>query len=90
MEELKKPLEEIRHDPFFRADNFRNEEWYGEFLMFTRIGVCQTLPERALEMQKALKIMGYNTRITEREGKMLILPDIDRNKKSPARDTGAR
>ena len=26
--ELEKPLEEIREDPFFRADNFQEEPWY--------------------------------------------------------------
>ena len=28
---LETPLEDIREDVFFRADNFQDEPWYGEF-----------------------------------------------------------
>lgn len=80
-EELDKPLEEIKEDMFFRADNFRDEPWYGAFLLYTRIGVCQTTPEHALEVRKALKIMGYPTRTFEKDGKLYIAPGEE---KAPA------
>lgn len=38
---LNKPLAEITEDPFFRADNFKNEPWYDDFQMYLHIGVCQ-------------------------------------------------
>ena len=78
-EELNKPLDEIKEDIFFRADNFKDEKWYGEFLLYTRIGVCQPSPEHSLEVQKALKIMGYSTRTSEKDGKLYILPETARN-----------
>lgn len=31
---LNKPLAEITEDPFFRADNFKNEPWYDDFQMY--------------------------------------------------------
>lgn len=80
-EEFKKPLEEIKEDIFFRADNFENEAWYGELLMYTRIGVCQPKPEHMLELQKALKILGYPTHTAERNGKAYLAPG-SRNRKS--------
>jgi len=80
-EEFKKPLEDINEDIFFRADNFQNEAWYDEFLLFTAIGVCQPNPEHVSEIQKALKIMGYHTRTSELAGKTYILPGESRNRK---------
>ena len=79
-EEFKKPLEEIKQDIFFRADNFQHEDWYGDFMIYMNIGVCQPLPEHILEIQKALKIMGYKTSITEHEGKTYIVPEKNRSK----------
>lgn len=72
-EVLEKPLEEIREDMFFRADNFQNEPWYGDFQIYRNIGVCQPRPEHALEVQKALKVMGYPTHTAERNGKLYLL-----------------
>lgn len=78
-EELDKPLEEIKEDMFFRADNFRDEPWYGEFLLYTRIDVCQPAPEHALEVRKALKIMGYPTHTFEKDGKLYIASGEEKN-----------
>lgn len=71
---FEKPLAGIREDPFFRADNFREEAWYGAFLLFTRIGVCQPASEHVDEVQKALKIMGYSTHTAQRNGKVYVMP----------------
>ena len=35
------PLEEIKEDIFFRADNFQNEKWYGDLQIYRAIGVCK-------------------------------------------------
>ena len=67
---LNKPLAEITEDPFFRADNFENQPWYDDFQMYLHIGVCQPKPEHALQVQKALKIMGYPTH----DGKLYLAP----------------
>ena len=71
---LETPLEDIREDVFFRADNFQNEPWYGEFQIYRNLGVCQPKPEHVLEVQKALKVMGYHTHAAERNGKTYLLP----------------
>ena len=52
---LAKPIEDIRQDIFFRADNFREEPWYGQFRIFLAIGVCQVPQEEALPVRKRLK-----------------------------------
>ena len=71
---LETPLADIREDVFFRADNFQNEPWYGEFQIYRNLGVCQPKPEHVLEVQKALKVMGYPTHAAERNGKTYLLP----------------
>ena len=35
------PLEQIKPDMFFRADNFQKEKWYGELQIYMSIGVCK-------------------------------------------------
>ena len=72
-EEFKKPLEEIKEDIFFRADNFEGEAWYGDLMLYMRIGVCQPEPEHIPELQKALKIMGYDTHTLENGGKPYLM-----------------
>lgn len=79
---LAKPLEEISEDIFFRADNFREEPWYGDFQLFLAIGVCQPSEEHVLQVRKALKVMGFDTRTAIRDGKTCIVPDEPRQ--SPA------
>ena len=71
---LETPLEDIREDVFFRADNFQNEPWYGEFQIYRNLGVCQPKPEHVLEVQKALKVMGYPTHTAEHDGKLYLAP----------------
>lgn len=89
-DEFKKPLEEIKQDIFFRADNFQNEEWYGDFMIYMNIGVCQPLPEYCLDIQKALKIMGYKTRLAEHNGKTYIVPDKNRSKQHKPKESYER
>lgn len=73
-EEFKKPLEEIYEDIFFRMDNFEGEEWYGDIEIYTAIGVCQPEQEHLETVQKALKILGYETHAINRDGKYYLLP----------------
>lgn len=50
------PIEEIKHDPFFRVDNFKDEKWYGDLKMFLSIGICATTKRKSDEMQKGVGI----------------------------------
>lgn len=89
-EEFKKPLDEIKEDIFFRADNFRHEAWYGDLLMYTRIGVCQPRPEHMPELQKALKILGYPTHKAERNGKAYLAPGERQSRKNVQKNPHSR
>lgn len=71
---LEKPLEEITEDIFLRAEAFEDAPWYGEFLFFTRIGMCQTKPEHIEAVRKALKMMGYPTHTVKHDEGIFILP----------------
>ena len=71
---LSKPLEEITEDIFLRADAFSDAPWYDDFLMFRSIGVCEPNRDYALEVQKALKMMGYVTHTKERDGRLYVVP----------------
>jgi len=79
------PLEQIREDMFFRADNFEKERWYGDLQMYLAIGICK--PDRGCvaDLQKALKVSGYNTRIREHDGEPFVLPKRERQKQTPPR-----
>ena len=84
------PLEQIREDMFFRADNFEKERWYGDLQMYLAIGVCK--PDRGCvaDLQKALKVLGYNTRIRENDGEPFLLPQRERQKQTPPRQKQER
>ncbi len=71
---MAKPIDEIREDIFFRYDNFRDEPWYEDFQMYLAIGVCTPSEEHALQVRKALKIMGYATHTTVRDGTTYVVP----------------
>ena len=69
-----RPIEEIREHIFFRMDNFQHEPWYGEFELFLVAGICQPLEKHALQVRKALKVMGYDTHTVSRDSRTYILP----------------
>lgn len=69
------PLEEIQEDMFFRADNFRNERWYGDLYIYMTIGVCSPSKEDVSNLQKALKILGYRTKSVSRSDGIYLVPD---------------
>ncbi len=74
------PLEEIREDIFFRADNFQDEKWYGDLQMYWAIGVCKPDRESVSGLQKALKVMGYPTQVRERGGQLYLVPQRETQK----------
>ena len=71
---MAKPIDEIKKDIFFRADNFRDEPWYDDFQIYMAIGVCQPPEEHTLQVRKALKVMGLPTHVANRDGKTFVLP----------------
>lgn len=68
------PLDEIKEDVFFRADNFQNEKWYGDLTMYQSLGICQPNKESISNLQKALKVLGYPTQAREMNGKFYLMP----------------
>lgn len=68
------PLEEIKEDIFFRADNFENETWYGDLQMYLAVGICK--PDRGSmpDLQKALKVLGYPTQTNESGEELFLIP----------------
>ena len=71
---MAKPIDEIKEDIFFRPDNFQNEPWYEDFQMYLSIGVCVPPEKYALQVRKALKVMGYATHTTVRDGATYVVP----------------
>lgn len=84
------PLEQIKEDVFFRADNFKNEKWYGDLQMYLAIGVCKPDRDCVADLQKALKVLGCNTRIRENDGEPFLLPQRERQKQTPTRQKQER
>ena len=72
------PLEEIKEDIFFRADNFENEKWYGDLQMYLAIGVCKPEKDCVSDLQKALKVLGFSTCMRENDGEMFLIPQRER------------
>ncbi len=79
------PLEEIKEDIFFRADNFEHETWYGDLQMYLAIGVCKTDRGSVSDLQKALKVLGYSTQTREIDGDVFLVPQRERQKQTPPR-----
>jgi len=69
-----KPIDEIKEDIFFRYDNFRDEPWYENIQMYRAVGICVPAAEHALQVRKALKILGYATHTTVRDGTTYVVP----------------
>ena len=51
--------------------------------MYLAIGVCKPDRECVADLQKALKVLGYNTRISENNGEPFLLPQRERQKQTP-------
>ena len=75
------PIDQIQEDPFFRADNFRNERWYGDLCVYTTIGICSPEKEDVANLRKALKVLGYQTKAVNRpDGIYLVQDNFDLRK----------
>ena len=83
---MAKLLDEIREDPFFRADNFRDEPWYDDFQTFLAIGVCKPAPEHLLVVRKALKIMGCPTHVAGQRQDHILPGEARPEKAKPHRE----
>ncbi len=79
------PLEEIKEDIFFRADNFQNEKWYGDLQMYRTIGICKPDRESVSDLQKALKVIGFPTQTRECDGQFYLVPQRETQKHPSAR-----
>ena len=79
------PLEEIKEDILFRADNFENETWYGDLQMYLVIGVCKPDRGSVPDLQKVLKVLGCPTRTRENDGDLFLAPQRERQKQTPPR-----
>lgn len=72
---------EGKEDMFLRVDAFKDKPWYGDVVLFTRIGVCKTKVEHAPDVYKALKQLGYSVRLKTKDGELYILPAKDKKPK---------
>ena len=45
----------MTEDVFLRADSFKDEPWYDDLVLYTRIGVCKPKPVYAKDLCKALR-----------------------------------
>ena len=79
------PLEEIKEDIFFRADNFQNEKWYGDLQIYRAIGVCKPEKDCVPDLQKALKVLGFPAQTREIDGDLFLVPQRERQKQTPPR-----
>ena len=71
----------MKEDMFLRVDAFKDEPWYNDVALFTRIGVCKTKVEHAPDVYKALKQLGYSVRLKTKDGELYILPAKDKKPK---------
>ena len=71
----------MKEDMFLRVDAFKDEPWYNDVALFTRIGVCKTKVEHAPDVYKALKQLGYSVGLKTKDGELYILPAKDKKPK---------
>lgn len=50
------------YDPLLRKEVYHDEIWYGEFLIFHNIGVCQVPDKHANKIREALARFRYATK----------------------------
>lgn len=72
-----------KEDIFLRVDAFKDEPWYDDVALFTRIGVCKTKAENAPEVCKALNQLGYSVRLKTKDGELYVLPQQEKKAKEP-------
>lgn len=85
---FEKPLDEIKEDIFFRADNFENEKWYDDLQTYMSIGICEPNRDSVNDLQKALKVLGYSAHTKEHNGKLFLVPQRETPKQPPKQSKG--
>lgn len=61
-------------DIFLRKDNFADEPWYNEMLIFCAIGVCQPEEAHIAPLRDALAQLGYETHLSHHDnGKIFVV-----------------
>ena len=76
-----------KEDIFLRVDSFKNEPWYDDVALYTRIGVCKPKPIYAKEVCRALRQLGYGVTLKFKGGDLYVTP-YGKNKKP--KETEAR
>ena len=71
---LEKDIEEICVCPCLSPDVFQPAPWYDSFQIYTDIQTCHPRPEHVVEVQKALKLFGYDTRTVDIRGELHLVP----------------
>lgn len=61
-------------DIFLRMDNFKDEPWYDDVVLYSRIGVCKPRPDNAKAVCKALRELGYKVQLKFRDGDLYVMP----------------
>jgi len=60
-------------DIFLRKDNYKDEPWYNELLIFCAIGVCQPKDKEHIKpLREVLAVLDYETRMFSKDGKDYI------------------
>lgn len=77
----------MTEDIFLRADSFKDEPWYDDLVLYTRIGVCKPKPVYAKDLNKALRQFGYGVTLKFKGGDLYVTP-CGKNKKP--KETEAR
>ena len=76
-----------KEDIFLRVDSFKNEPWYDDVALYTRIGVCKPKHIYAKEVCRALRQLGYGVTLKFKGGDLYVTP-YGKNKKP--KETEAR
>jgi hypothetical protein len=72
---------EGKEDLFMHVENFKDKPWYGDIVLFTRIGTCKPKAEHVPEVCKALNQLGYSVRLKTKDGELYVLPAKDKKPK---------
>ena len=72
---------EGKEDLFMHVENFKDKPWYGDVVLYTRIGTCKPKAEHVPEVCKALKQLGYSVRLKTKDGEMYVLPAKEKKPK---------
>ena len=72
-EEFEELLEKIGEEIFWGANNLNGETGDKELMPYMENGIRKPCPSNVSEVQRALKIMGYDTHMLENGGKSHLM-----------------